>query len=129
MNKKSQILSPLELLNDVAICCTGERIMASQVAVLTTVARFPGATSGIIANHARISLPSAGRLLGYLINSGDVIVFKRFNSNSQKLRRKFYVTPQGVRTVDRLLRHLQWCQRGKFGVVPVQGSPMDMFEL
>lgn len=121
-------LSALELLNDVIICCTGERILASQVAVLTTVARFPGATSGIIANHARISLPSAGRLLGYLINSGDVAVFRKPITNGQ-VRRKFYVTPQGVKTVGKLLRHLAWSQQGKFGVVPVQSSPKEIFEL
>ncbi|MCD8063654.1 hypothetical protein [Akkermansia sp.] len=121
-------LSALELLNDVIICCTGERILASQVAVLTTVARFPGATSGMIANHAKISLPSAGRLLGYLINSGDVTVFRKPITNGQ-IRRKFYVTPQGVKTVDKLLRHLAWSQRGKFGVVPVQSSPKEIFEL
>ena len=45
-----KVLSSLELLNDVAICFTGEQLLASQVAVLTTIARFPGATSGIIAN-------------------------------------------------------------------------------
>ena len=65
-----KVLSSLELLNDVAICFTGEQLLASQVAVLTTIARFPGATSGIIANHTGLSLPSVGRLLGYLINSG-----------------------------------------------------------
>lgn len=121
-------LSALELLNDVIICCTGERILASQVAVLTTVARFPGATSGIIANHAKISLPSAGRLLGYLIDSGDVTVFRKPITNGQ-VRRKFYVTPQGVKTVGKLLRHLQWSQKGKYGVVPVQSSPKEIFEL
>ena len=121
-------LSALELLNDVSICCTGERIVASQVAVLTTVARFPGATSGMIANHAKISLPSAGRLLGYLINSGDVTVFRKPITNGQ-VRRKFYVTPQGVKTTDRLLRHLGWSQRGKFGVGPVQSSPTEIFKL
>lgn len=121
-------LSALELLNDVSICCTGERILASQVAVLTTVARFPGATSGMIANHAKISLPSAGRLLGYLINSGDVTVFRKPITNGQ-VRRKFYVTPQGVKTTDRLLRHLGWSQQGKFGVVPVQSSPTEIFKL
>lgn len=121
-------LSALELLNDVSICCTGERILASQVAVLTTVARFPGATSGMIANHTKISLPSAGRLLSYLINSGDVTVFRKPITNGQ-VRRKFYVTPQGVKTTDRLLRHLGWSQRGKFGVVPVQSSPTEIFKL
>ena len=128
MKQEQQLISPLELLNDLAICCTGERILASQVAVLTTVARFPGATSGMIVNHARISLPSAGRLIGYLINSGDVTVFRRPITNGQ-VRRKFYVTPQGVKTTDRLLRHLGWSQQGKFGVVPVQSSPTEIFKL
>lgn len=125
---KNAPLSALELLNGVAICCTGERILVSQVAVLTTVARFPGATSGMIANHTKISLPSAGRLLGYLINSGDVTVFRKPITNGQ-VRRKFYVTPQGVKTVAKLLRHLEWSQKGKFGVVPLQGSPTEIFEL
>lgn len=125
---KEAPLSALELLNNLAICCTGERILASQVAVLTTVARFPGATSGMIANHTKISLPSAGRLLGYLINSGDVTVFRKPITNGQ-VRRKFYVTPQGVKTTDRLLRHLGWSQQGKFGVVPVQSSPTEIFKL
>ena len=128
MKQEQQLISPLELLNDLAICCTGERILASQVAVLTTVARFPGATSGMIDNHTKISLPSAGRLLGYLINSGDVTVFRKPITNGQ-VRRKFYVTPQGVKTTDRLLRHLGWSQRGKFGVVPVQSSPTEIFKL
>lgn len=128
MKQEQKILSSLELLNDLAICCTGERILASQVAVLTTVARFPGATSGIIANHAKISLPSAGRLLGYLLNSGDVTVFRKSITNGQ-VRRKFYVTPQGVKTTDKLLRHLGWSQRGKFGVVSLQSPPTDIFEL
>lgn len=126
MKQEQQILSSLELLNDLAICCTGERILASQVAVLTTVARYPGATSGMIAAHTRISLPSAGRLLGYLIDSGDVAVLK---PGRNKIRRRFYVTPQGVKTVANLLRHLQWSQRGKYGVVPVQSSPKEIFEL
>ena len=34
-----KVLSSLELLNDVAICFTGEQLLASQVAVLTTIAR------------------------------------------------------------------------------------------
>lgn len=121
-------LTALELLNNLAICCTGERILASQVAVLTTVARFPGATSGMIANHTKISLPSAGRLLGYLINSGDVTVFRKPITNGQ-VRRKFFITAQGVKTTDRLLRHLGWSQQGKFGVVPVQSSPTEIFKL
>lgn len=125
---KKAPLTALELLNEVIICCTGERILASQVAVLTTVARFPGATSGMIANHTKISLPSAGRLLGYLIDSGDVAVFRKPITNGQ-IRRKFYVTPQGAKTVAKLLRHLEWSQRGKFGVVPVQSSPAEIFEL
>ena len=129
-----KVLSSLELLNDVAICFTGEQLLASQVALLTTIARFPGATSGIIANHTGLSLPSVGRLLGYLIDSGDVVFTRKKHANradiSPTTRRKFYVTQQGVRTIVKMVRHMRWSQRGKFGVVPIVQDPnKGIFEL
>lgn len=124
---KQHVLSPLELLNEAAICFTAERILASQVAVLTTVARFSGATSGMIAAHVKISLPSAGRLLNYLADSGDVVALKKFIAN--KMKKKFYITPQGVKTVAKLIRHMQWSQRGEFGIVQIQSSPKEIFRL
>lgn len=118
-----KVLSSLELLNDVAICLTEERLLASQVAVLTTIARFPGASSGVIVNHTGLSAPSVGRLLAYLINSGDVVFTRKKHADgsaiSPKMRRLFFLTPQGVKTIVQLVRHLRWCQKGQFGVVPV----------
>lgn len=129
-----KVLSSLELLNDVAICFTEEQLLASQVAVLTTIARFPGATSGMIANHTGLSLPSVGRLLGYLIDSGDVVFTRKKHANrtdiSPTTRRKFYVTQQGVRTIVKMVRHMRWSQRGQFGVVPIVQDPnKGIFEL
>lgn len=129
-----KVLSSLELLNDVAICFTEEQLLASQVAVLTTIARFPGATSGMITNHTGLSLPSVGRLLGYLIDSGDVVFTRKKHANradiSPTTRRKFYVTQQGVRTIVKMVRHMRWSQRGQFGVVPiVPFSDNGVFEL
>lgn len=129
-----QVLSSLELLNDLAICLTEEQLLASQVAVLTTIARFPGATSGMIANHTGLSLPSVGRLLGSLIGSGDVVFTRKKHANradiSPTTRRKFYVTQYGVSTIVKMVRHMRWSQRGQFGVVPiVQDSSKGIFEL
>ena len=128
-----KVLSSLELLNDLAICFTEEQLLASQVAVLTTIARFPGATSGIIANHTGLSLPSVGRLLGYLIDSGDVVFTRNKHANradiSPTTRRKFYVTQQGVRTIVKMVRHMRWSLHGQFGVVPIVQNPKKIFEL
>lgn len=129
-----KVLSSLELLNDVAICFTEEQLLASQVAVLTTIARFPGSTSGMIANHTGLSLPSVGRLLGYLIGSGDVVFTRKKQANradiSPTTRRKFYVTQQGVWTIVKMVRHMRWSQKGQFGVVPiVQDSNKGIFDL
>lgn len=128
-----KILSSLELLNDVSICLTEEHILASQVAVLTTIARFPGATSGVIANHTGLSLPSVGRLLGYLLDSGDVVFTRKKHTNRSEVspttRRRFYVTQQGVRTIVKMVRHMRWSLNGQFGVVPIAQNPKKFFEL
>lgn len=129
-----KVLSPLELLNDVTICLTEEQLLASQVAVLTTIARFPGATSGMIANHTGLSLPSVGRLLGYLIGSSDVVFTRKKHANrvdiSPTTRRKFYVTQNGVRTIVKMVRHMRWSQKGQFGIVPIEeDSHKGIFEL
>lgn len=123
-----KVLSTLELLNDLAICLTEERLLASQVAVLTTIARFPGSTSGAIASHTGLSLPSVGRLLAYLINSEDVVFTRKKHAQgvdvSPKTRRLFFVTQQGVKTIVGLARHMRWSDTGRFGVVAVVRRPL-----
>ncbi|MEG0334482.1 MAG: hypothetical protein RR553_09840 [Akkermansia sp.] len=129
-----KVLSSLELLNDLAICLTEERILASQVAVLTTIARFPGASSGVIVGHTGLSLTNVGRILGYLFGSGDVMFVRRSHGGGVGVdrtgRRRFYVTRQGVVTIGKLVRHLRWSGCGEFGVVAINHDlGKEIFEL
>lgn len=113
-------MNPVEMLNMVACCFTGERLMASQVAVLTTIARNPAITSCSIVRRTGISLQNVGRILNYLVNVGDLAFIREKPKGKvyRSLPRHFYVTAQGMQTIRRILRHLEWGDINWFRIVP-----------
>lgn len=123
-------LNPVEMLNAVACCLTNERLMASQVAVLTTVAQFPSFTSCKIVEVTGISLQNTGRILNYLADVGD-LAFIREGAKGKSYRslpRHFYVTEQGMKTMEKLARHLHQGDMRGFRIVEVTENE-DLFQL
>lgn len=71
-NPNREELDPVGMIQQLACCFTQQRMMASQVAVLTMIARNPAITSGPIVRTTGLSVPNTGRILNYLADVGDV---------------------------------------------------------
>lgn len=112
-------MNPVEMLNQLACCLTCARLMASQVAVLTTIARYPSLTSGKIVNVTGMSLQNVGRILNYLVDVGDLTFIrdKPKGKEYRSLPRHFYVTAQGMRTIRKMMQHLSWGGVNRFRIV------------
>lgn len=123
-------LNAVEMVNRLACCCTRERLMASQVAVLTAVARQPSITSAMMERVTGLSLTNSIRILNYLTEAGDVtfIPEKEPRPGRRPMKRHFYVTPSGIGTVRRVIGHLGW---GSFSGlrVTVEMGGGDLFRL
>lgn len=122
---EGQIIRPVEMLNRMACCCTAQRMMVSQVAVLTAVARFPGISFGTMVRLTGMSEPNVGRILNYLVDVGDITFVRRRPNGTEEFRcvkRLYYVTPQGARTIRRMMRHLAWTDATMFGFVELGGE-------
>ena len=115
----SEGMTPVELLNQVACSMTQERLGASQVAVLTSIALNPAITSGPIVNRLGMSISNIGRILNYLMNVGDITCVYEQPPTPEypTVRRHFYITPDGVMTIRRVLDHLGWSDMSRFRVV------------
>lgn len=124
-------MNPVEMLNMVACCFTEERLMASQVAVLTTIARHPAITSCGIVHRTGVSLQNVGRILTYLVDVGDLTFIREKPKGKEykSLPRHFYVTAQGMQTIRRILKHLRWGDINWFHIVPHLGGTEDLFKL
>lgn len=114
-------VATLELLHRLSCCLTEERLMASQVAVLTAVALRPSISSGAIVNATGISKPNVNRIVNYLVDVGDITFIRRNPRNLEYayLKRLFYMTPQGADMLRKMLRHLGWGDCLEFRLVPV----------
>nr|DAV68170.1 MAG TPA: Transcriptional regulator, MarR/EmrR family, emrR, transcriptional regulator, DNA-binding [Bacteriophage sp.] len=112
-------MSPVELLNQVACSMTQQRLGASQVAVLTSIALNPAITSGPIVDRLGMSVPNIGRILNYLINVGDITCVYEQPPTPEypTVRRHFYITPSGVITLRRVLNYLGWSDMSRFRVL------------
>lgn len=121
MNDQRDEIPTLELLHRLSCCLTEERLMASQVAVLTAVALRPSISSGAIVNATGISKPNVNRIVNYLIDVGDITFIRRNPRNLAYayMKRLFYMTPQGAETLRKMLRHLGWGDCREFRLVPV----------
>lgn len=131
MNKFHKDMNPVDMLNVVACCFTEERLMASQVVVLTTIARNPSITSCGIVSQTGISLQNVGRILNYLVDVGDLAFIREKPKRKayRSLPRHFHVTAQGMQTIRRILRHLRWGDINWFRIVPHAGDVEDLFKL
>lgn len=121
-------LNPVEMLNQLACCLTSERLMASQVAVLTTIARYPSLTSGKIVTVTGISLQNVGRILNYLVEVGDLTFIRKVPKGKayRSLPRHFYITAQGMNTIRKIMRHLHWGGASRFRIMKDTGNE-DLF--
>lgn len=119
----------VEMLNKIACCCTHERLIVSQVAVLTSVALHPTITSCGLVNETGISLQNVGRILNYLVNVGDLTFVreKAKKNDYRSLPRHFYITAQGIVTIRMMMRHLRWGNISFFRIVEShqEGENMD----
>lgn len=117
--KMSKSMTGLELLNRAAVCCTARRIGASQVAVLTAVALRPGITSGGVEMVTGLSKTHVGNLLAYLRGTEDVVFTREYGKDYKTLRKRWFLTATGARTVEDLLKGMGWDKRDRFRIVPV----------
>lgn len=109
-NEDMEELDPVGMIHQLACCFTQQRMMASQVAVLTAIAKNPAITSGPIVRMTGLSVPNTGRILNYLAEVGDVTFVREEppRPDYPSTRRHFYITPEGVGTVKKLVHHLGW---------------------
>lgn len=114
-----RVLSGLEVLNSAAICCTEQRMYASQVAVLTSICLHPGCTSGVIIGKTGLSRTNVGKLLHELRRMGEVHFTKAFDREYKTQPKRWFLTYQGDRTVRRLLAGMRWTGMGRFVIVEV----------
>lgn len=131
MNEKrrtdaGRIMGPVEMLNRMACCCTAQRLMVSQVAVLTAVARFPAVSCGTVVQLTGMSDPNVGRILNYLVDVGDITFVRRKPTEAREypcVKRLFFITPQGARTIRMMMKHMVWTDGSKFGIVELNNEP------
>lgn len=123
-------LTAVEMVNRLACCCTRERLMASQVAVMTAVVRQPSITSAMMERVTGLSLTNAIRILNYLVDTGDVtfIPEKEPRPGRRPMKRHFYVTPGGISTVRQVVSHLGWGHFNGFRITEEMGGG-DLFRL
>ncbi|MBT9449980.1 winged helix-turn-helix transcriptional regulator [Akkermansia glycaniphila] len=114
----------IDLLNMLACGLTASRLMASQTAVLTTIARFPGIQSGGICSHTRLSSSNVGRLLDYLSSTGDIVYSAMPGSGKG---RKWFITAGGVQTINRLYCFIAPRKGAKFTIQEYR--PDSLFDL
>lgn len=117
-----RVMSGLELVHRAAVCCTARRMGASQVAVLTAVALHPGCTSGQVEGWTGLSRTHVGNLLAYLRGTADVEFTKKYGKDYKTLKKRWFLTAQGVRTVEDVLRGMRWGKMDRFKVVKVEES-------
>ena len=117
-------LDPVGMIHQLACCFTQQRMMASQVAVLTAIAKNPAITSGPIVRMTGLSVPNTGRILNYLAEVGDVTFVREEppRPDYPSTRRHFYITPEGVGTVRKLVHHLGWGEINRFRIVKENDS-------
>ncbi len=117
-------LNAIEMLSKIACCCTHERLIVSQVAVLTCVALNPTITSGGLVHLTGTSMQNVGRILNYLVNVGDLTFIRESPKvdDYRSLPRHFYITAQGIKTIRRIIRHLQWGDMSRFKIVVYEGG-------
>lgn len=115
-NETMEALDPIGMINRLACCFTQERLMASQVAVLTSIALNPAITSGPIVRMTGLSVPNTGRILNYLADVGDVTFVREEppRPDYPSTRRHFYITSAGIETIKKITRHLGWGDMGRF---------------
>lgn len=121
MNER--VMSGLQLLNRAAVCCTARRMGASQVAVLTAVALRPGITSGGVERLTGLSKTHVFNLLAYLRGTEDVEFTKEYGKEYRTQKKRWFLTAQGVRTVEDLLKGLGWGKGDRFRVEVVEERP------
>lgn len=123
-------MNAVEMVSRLACCCTRERLMASQVAVLTAVVRQPSITSAMMERVTGLSLTNSIRILNYLTDAGDVtfIPEKEPRPGRTPMKRHFYVTAGGISTVRQVVSHLGW---GDFNGVRITRETKggDLFQL
>lgn len=117
-NENMEEMDPVGMIHQLACCFTRERLMASQVAVLTAIARNSAITSGPIVRMTGLSEPNTGRILNYLADVGDVTFVREEppRPDYPSTRRHFYMTPDGVKMVRRLVSHLGWGDIERFRI-------------
>ena len=112
-------MDPVDLLNRLACCMTQEQLSASQVGVLTGVARCPGMVSGSLVKGTGLSRPNVGRILNYLVDVGDLtFVYEQPPTPEYPtVRRRFYITPSGMKTIRKVINHMGWGDMGGFRIL------------
>ena len=69
-----------------------------------------------------MSLAHVGNLLAYLRDAGDVEFTKEHGKDYKTLKKRWFLTAQGVRTVEDVLRGMRWGKMDRFKVVKVEES-------
>ena len=71
-----------------------------------------------------LSVPNTGRILNYLAEVGDVTFVREEppRPDYPSTRRHFYITPEGVGTVKKLVHHLGWGEINRFRIVKENDS-------
>lgn len=130
-NPNREELDPVGMIQQLACCFTQQRMMASQVAVLTMIARNPAITSGPIVRTTGLSVPNTGRILNYLADVGDVTFVREPppRPDYPSTRRHFYITPSGIETIGKLVRHLGWGEYRQFHVFKEMKGGEEFYEL
>lgn len=78
--------------------CTRSRIHVSQIAVLSAVAMHSGCRLSFVVEKTGMSDQHVCRVIAYLEGTNDIKAIKR------KQGRRFFLTPQGARTIRGLIR-------------------------
>lgn len=129
--ERSKMLNPVEMVHRLACCFTKERLMASQIAVLTSVVQIPSVTSALVVKETGLNLTNVIRILNYLTDVGDLtfIPERAPRLNCSPMRRHFYVTPVGISTVRRVMGHLGCGDFNEFRIMMEEREGRDLFRL
>ena len=122
-------MTGLEVLNSAAICCTEQRMYASQVAVLTSICLHPGCTSGVIINKTGLSSTNVSKLLHELRSMGEVHFTKAHDRDYKTQPKRWFLTEKGDRTVRSLLAGMRWTERGKFAIVELERMTENKWQI
>lgn len=104
--KEDGQMTALELVRGLLCCCTQSRMMASQLAVLVTVAcREAAVSSREVARATGLEMPNVCRILAYLAEVGDLSLVY---GPAPVPQRFYYASASGLGLIRRLLRPMGW---------------------